>query len=1452
MMSPENNQEYAMTKDVHLNRTFSPFSEEDEYDHDFTRAWNELHSSSQPWAGLLKSKRVVILAEAGAGKTYEMKATALQLKEERRAAFFIELADLAEAELQDILPPEDEALLVSWMESDEDGWFFLDSVDESRLRDPRNFKKALRMLGRSIQLHLARAHIFISCRVSDWQANFDRELVASMLPLPCHVTKAEDEASEHRRSGERGKDEEKPADAVLVVRLDELSKVQMRQFAEAQEGINVPDFMASLEHADAAKFAERPFDLAEIIQYWRVHGRVGSHSEMIEFDIQTKIVETNVDRSREQPLSAEKALKGAVALAAGLTFTKTGSILLPDSSAAPERQRNAICPGGILTDWGAREIQALLTRPIFDEATYGRVRFHHRSVREYLTAKWLLNLLHNGRNRRSVEGLLFTERYGHKLAVPDMQPVTAWLALWDERIRMRLMDVAPEVLVNFGDPAKLPVDFREGMLLQIVNLHNEERTRLSFDVAAVRRFATPEMAPVLLELMEMRPDNEDIRHLLLNVVEQGNIRACVDMAMSLAMDVEMDTSTRVYAIRAVAKVGSSTHKQELVASIKSTPEEWGHTCIGNALFEFFPDFLGVDDFLDILKIYPLVGQYSHDWVKYFLGDIPFASLSSADLMKFIDGVAVLVEQKISREDEYVVVPDSAEDLLEAAVKGVKQLIVTFPSMVRDDIPESVLYVLEIASLGWAGGSRGVEKQIVQELIAQYTELRRALFWRLIDQRRAKLGEDGKRLKEFWQIQFEYFFVDLPYEDFRFFVRCINSKLGDDKEVALSAAHSIWRKSHSSPADLKLLREAVADQEELEEKLRKFVDIMGPPSPDPLTLKNQTEKEARHKEEAEKERIRKQERAEWIVGLQANPGKFRDVSPDTIDDLRTDFYWLFGELYRLSPNRNGTGIKNWQLLEAEFGLEVAKAFRDGLVAFWRMYTPELASEKDQETTPLEVHWGMSGISIEAEEEAGWAGRLTLEEALLASRYSTCELNDFPVWTKDVATRHTKAFISVIRQEILWEMGRENHSHTWPTQLGRIATAHEAIADVCLETILLLLEDQEPTNDKALDKALTCLLSKGRDTKRLLQLAKSRVYQAKNWERRLTWLLVWMCIEADGAIDVLDSWLVGITDSGEADDLVKDLAVMLTNDYGGHCFNSRLQDYLRPAPLKRLVLLTYNHVRVEEDQHRSGVYTPNRRDHAQSARWKLVESLAAYPSRENYAALIALENELLPESSRKVMRHLARMCADKAAATAPWKTKDVLDFARTGTSVPRTDRELFYLALLRLDDVKFNLEQGDASVAALLKRAKDEPEVRAYFTDELRKASNGHYSVIPEEEMTDKKKPDLKFHAMTVDSTVPVELKIADNWSLADLKGQIHNQLIGQYLRAEETRYGVFLLVYKGRKSYWKAHSPGQRVNSFEALCEFLQLDADSPQKRDVEVEEIRVVGIDLTKRGSRLE
>ncbi|MDE0514470.1 MAG: hypothetical protein OXI88_22150 [Gammaproteobacteria bacterium] len=65
------------------------------------------------------------------------------------------------------------------------------------------------------------------------------------------------------------------------------------------------------------------------------------------------------------------------------------------------------------------------------------VRFHHRTVREYLTAEWFAELLRRETSRRSIEDLFFRNRYGLDVVVPTLRPILPWLAILDEKIKDR-------------------------------------------------------------------------------------------------------------------------------------------------------------------------------------------------------------------------------------------------------------------------------------------------------------------------------------------------------------------------------------------------------------------------------------------------------------------------------------------------------------------------------------------------------------------------------------------------------------------------------------------------------------------------------------------------------------------------------------------------------------------------------------------------------------------------------------------------------------------------------------------------------------------------------------------------------------------------------------------------------------------------------------------------------
>ncbi|MBU1002360.1 MAG: hypothetical protein KKE73_07530 [Proteobacteria bacterium] len=479
---------------IELNRTFHQISNEKEISEEEIHIRAMLGGKADSWADVLSHSRVVLLAEAGTGKTKELKAKTKELQEKGKNAFYLPIEDLAGDELRYILSSEDLTKFEIWASSEEPAWFFLDSVDEAKLSNPTFFRRALNRLAHHLNGSLSNANVVIASRVSDWQATADLQTVEEILPLsirPDHPS-----TSQSKKTEQDSVDEVSIDTAPILYTLDPLSTEMMRIFASGR-GINdVSSFMDAIERADAEIFAARPQDLLDLIAYWLEYGKIDSFSVMMEFSIKKKLREVNSERDQRRPLSSELALMGATRLAAALTMCRKSSVIIPDNPIAPDRLSQSIEAAEVLSDWTATQINALLNRAIFDEATYGRVRFHHRSVREYLGAKWFYQLIAQGKNRRAIERLFFADKYGVSVVRPSMEAVAAWLSLWDERFRQRLFVMAPDVLLEYGDPSQLPLEFRSQLVKQFAKC-NEDRNNsgCSFDIPGSSSFDVEIMKP---------------------------------------------------------------------------------------------------------------------------------------------------------------------------------------------------------------------------------------------------------------------------------------------------------------------------------------------------------------------------------------------------------------------------------------------------------------------------------------------------------------------------------------------------------------------------------------------------------------------------------------------------------------------------------------------------------------------------------------------------------------------------------------------------------------------------------------------------------------------------------------------------------------------------------------------------------------------------------------------
>jgi hypothetical protein len=291
----------------------------------------------------------------------------------------------------------------------------------------------------------------------------------------------------------------------------------------------------------------------------------------------------------------------------------------------------------------------------------------------------------------------------------------------------------------------------------------------------------------------------------------------------------------------------------------------------------------------------------------------------------------------------------------------------------------------------------------------------------------------------------------------------------------------------------------------------------------------------------------------------------------------------------------------------------------------------------------------------------------------------------------------------------------------------------------------------------------------------------------------------------------------------------------------------QAFSTPAHLRALYMLMQTYVREDDDiEHESGeAYSPDLRDHAQDARNALYNKLREIAGKEAFVALseIAAAHPNAP-SRPWVDRHAVEK-AEKDADLSAWTPVQVRDFYDHLDRTPGTHRELADLAIRRLLDLKDDLENGDDSVANILQRVEQEPEMRNYLAHALREKARGRFTVTQEEEFADEQRPDLRFHGAGFDAPVPAELKLAERWSGPELIERLENQLSGDYLRDNRSARGVFVLVNRTAGRHWDMPS-GDRVD-FNGLLDALRGHWTGIAAQHTRVEDITVIGIDLPQR-----
>ncbi len=638
-------------KTTSVERTFQDIPEEQPLDIEQAAMMRDLgYHGGSTWDDLLKSARVLIVSEAGAGKTHECRAQWQAKWDAGEPAFYLELAVLAKDNVLNILGPEEETRFNEWLASQSDvATFFLDSIDELNLT-LGSFEIALKKLAKALGGQLGRARIVITSR----PIPIDQQIMRKTLPIPAPPGSpaTSEEFADVAMGNRRDKGEAAVVKDWRNVALMPLSDDQMKQMA-VHEGVTDPDAMLDeIRRRNAEEFARRPQDLIELCADWQNHKRIRTHRDQVASNIEVKLQPRKGDKE-PAPLSPAEAVEGAARLALAAALTR--KLTLRHSAEADRHgppEEKPLDPATILPDWPAKKRATLLERSLFGFASYGRVRFHHRSVIEFLAAQRLNHLRSQGMPFRALRRMLFTETaQGTTVARPSMIPIAAWVALDDPMIFSELLAHEPSALFNHGDPESLTLDERKRALRSYVEHYGSGSWRgMEVPRIQVTRFAGSDLGNEIVALWKDGIENEEVRDLLLDLAGTARNAECADIAHSVARNPALPINERLDGLNVLIAL-EDARLSPLCNSLADDAAGWPDRLSRWAVVRLFPKHLSVEQLAKVLhritESNRAVGDISYTLPRI----IEQADLDDATLEELHQRLIALVEDGLNWDEQ---------------------------------------------------------------------------------------------------------------------------------------------------------------------------------------------------------------------------------------------------------------------------------------------------------------------------------------------------------------------------------------------------------------------------------------------------------------------------------------------------------------------------------------------------------------------------------------------------------------------------------------------------------------------------------------------------------------------------------------------------------------------------------------------------------------------------------
>ena len=1412
-------------KPIELTRTFSSATIKQDDGEDWSHYFG-LTKGRLTWKDLRDKPLTVVLGQAGIGKTVEFELEVQRLRSAGKAAFFVALNQLVNTQSWSRALAESYDGYEQWKASNETAYFFLDAVDETRLKGQADFVQALSEVRLALGKCMSRVHFVLSSRPTDWSIDGVRAAVDKYLGKPIATALSalkEAPASAIGTSGTTVKVVRLPAaNAIepLVASLESLSISEAKRLAEAFDVQEANAFWDTVSDGGYAFMATRPLDLGWMVRLWNEKRSLGTYRELIEFNIENRLTEVNQSYlAAGAVLSQDRLREGSEELAAAAELSGRTYI---STAHAPTVRADEVAPQSVLSGWKPNEVVRLLSAAVFDEATFGRVRFHHRTTRAYLAACWVNRQLVIGVPFHRVLTLFAASPFGTPVLIPSRRWALCWLAAINVEAREWLTRHFPEMLLFDGDPEawdSLSAD--RAFMAYVQQLKSGLRTDWYNDQSEFRRVGRT-LSPGLVAAQLATPELPvRVTTALLPIAKHGRLTDCAEVVFSIYKSIAASERERRYALEVLETIATSEQrlaiKGDLVSGLLTS-----NALIASALPTTDWQGLSIAQLVAIFMRTTSEERYGGGSMAQTLKVdlLPVATATSAEML--LRAVLEALPKPEARK-RFARFSDSDQPerawLLDVLPDCFERLLTLLPQT-HGDYPDCCIEAAErLEALRDTGFIDREEFRRIHILVAEHSGLRWQIALEIAQSE--NILHSTSRLTWGMNCLVNFEAADIP----ELILRANDTAASQDvRNIWFTVGMEVTFRGLRGRTRSDALAALAADHDSEARKTRIATQRANWVNGAKQRREWRVEKVVRKREQQVQHEVSKTQ-------LLGDAGHIRDARH------KGSIHWLMHYSYVRAGHKSFTHV-DYEVIARDFGQVVADALAAGLKQMWfAAEAPNPADYKDG-ALPWDALTALAGLHTLLDEGINIAS-LTDADASRAAKLAVWELNGPPSWFEPLANAHGPVVSEALRQWIESEAQLTTDAHHLRGGLAMALRCSTAVRAALLVPLVTMLADGRVGRPETLKELAKALRADGLIAPDVLSdLCRARVVTSISPEGLLGetyWLHTWLEEDPTSAWGWFEQHVASST--AVAGELVKAFAKMAQD----------CKWVKQPADAASIdVLLRLHHLLTQHqpspeapvDPEDAGAFGHVVTELRSSIQNVLVQSRGAAAHRALTQLMAA---EVDPNSRQWIAAQVTEHAALEVSESSQVEPRDLRDIGSPFVAAPKNETQLFVQVMARLEEVRKGTEEGPFSDRALFSPRMLEAHLQSWLAARFSETKNRRFTVTREEQVDDDKEPDIQLECPQ--GKVCVEIKPLDKgrgYSANSLTETLRVQIVNQYLKGFNSNHGI-LVLFKLDNKTWNIPG-GKSKQPFSALVEYLQSQANIIKNESPDVVALQIVGI----------